>query len=240
MLHRTNDTMRRFSWHCALLSILISMSGCTAQQTDVETSQAVNEIITTDEAVVYDDMAPELSIGDIDFTVKSMIFEYNKTALMMPFSLELLADDGWILSESLTYRNDENKQNDEAEVAIYMNSDYTESSCSVSSYNVSSVSGVSGSQRALQNYGVYSFTMHIDKESEKKPDINICGVSLFESDAQVMYNAIMDSKIDESSISQNGDISTYFFGYRFDEGFVELNITYDSNVPVGFSVKLIA
>lgn len=232
--------MRRFSWHCALLSILISMSGCAAPQTDTETSHVTSEIVSTDEAVLYDNMSSKLSVGDIDFTVKSMTFEYNNTALTLPFLPELLADDGWVLSESLTYRNEENKQNDEAEVAIYMNSNYTESSCSVSSYNVSSVSGVAGSQRALQNYGVYGFTMHIDKESEKKPNINICGVLLFESDSQAMYNAIMGSKIDESSISQNGDISTYFFGYRFDGGFVELSIIYDTNIPVGFSVKLTA
>lgn len=188
----------------------------------------------------FNGFSPELSIGDIDFSEKNMTITYDDSVLTMPLQVDIIANNGWRLSDDLTYGVDADPEDDLSDAAVYTHADYAGSSCIVSSCSVPDMTRVSGSQRALKSYGIYSITMHVDADSPEKPDIMLCGESLFETDSSVMYNALMDTGFDMSSITRDGTVSTHFFGYDFDDSFVELSITYSEDTAVGFSIKLTA
>lgn len=179
---------------------------------------------------------PGFKIGEIDLSEKSLDITCGGQELEFPFLPDVLLNDGWTLSDELTYQSSYDKEHDIAGESVYLNDKYPGSYCSVSAYNKQGSSFHPGSQYVLNDAGIYYIQIYADKGGPA-PDFAINGMNVFSSDVNDIYSLLQNTDVSGSVISSSDEVTTYNFFYGLDSGSVEMSIS-DGENSTGLAVYI--
>lgn len=217
-----------------LLSLCLVSTGCsntTKKTTEISTNS--DESVNTHDA--SESETPKRSRDDLEgMSLEStgLSVSYNDIDLIFPFDASILTSD-WSLSKERTYSDDVNASRDFSDAAIYTSEDFgADSELVLATYKFSGESGVAGSQKALEEYGAYSMSLYYGgAEGTKKPNLKLCGIDIFNTDATTVINELTSSSSSIDSASYSIDSSTtYSYVYDLGQYLVELKIVCCDNV----------
>ena len=201
---------------------LSSLSGCSGEE---KSNNVPNSTVTTNNEPTTTSN-PREHLGGIALEDTGLSVSYNDKDLIFPFDSAILASD-WSLSLDRTYSNDVDANRDFSDAAIYVSDKYgLGSELVMATYKFSGESGVAGSQKALKEYGVYSMSLYYGgAEGTTKPNLKICGLNIFDTDASVLVNTLTSSSspIESRSYSVD-DAVTYSYVYDLGSYLMELKI----------------